>query len=256
MQSAFVDIGLERDGFLYVSDVVATLEEFESSKPRTRTTTAGAGSGQRPEGPGGEGHAQGGYRRQERGRRGQGRRARRPGRDREEPRIEELLNEGQEIIVQVAEGAARHEGRPAHVTRVAGRAASWCSCRPSTTSASRARSTRATSARRLRGIVREFREQHGFTGGIIIRTAASGRPKEDISRDLQYFNQIWTEIRQQDRLDARARRRLPRAEPRRQAAARPADRRIHRRSASTTTVEHQRVVAARRAHHAARSRRR
>src|SRR5512143_2960804 len=29
MQSAFVDIGLERDGFLYVSDVVNTLEEFE-----------------------------------------------------------------------------------------------------------------------------------------------------------------------------------------------------------------------------------
>src|SRR5512136_675219 len=29
MQSAFVDIGLERDGFLYVTDVVNTLEEFE-----------------------------------------------------------------------------------------------------------------------------------------------------------------------------------------------------------------------------------
>ena len=29
MQSAFVDIGLDRDGFLYVSDVVDTLEEFE-----------------------------------------------------------------------------------------------------------------------------------------------------------------------------------------------------------------------------------
>ena len=29
MQSAFVDLGLERDGFLYVSDVVNTMEEFE-----------------------------------------------------------------------------------------------------------------------------------------------------------------------------------------------------------------------------------
>src|SRR5688572_15095366 len=29
MQSAFVDIGLERDGFLYVSDVVANMEEFD-----------------------------------------------------------------------------------------------------------------------------------------------------------------------------------------------------------------------------------
>src|ERR687897_3706128 len=29
MQSAFIDLGLERDGFLYVSDVVATFEEFD-----------------------------------------------------------------------------------------------------------------------------------------------------------------------------------------------------------------------------------
>src|SRR5215510_953646 len=29
MQSAFVDLGLERDGFLYVSDVVATFEELD-----------------------------------------------------------------------------------------------------------------------------------------------------------------------------------------------------------------------------------
>ena len=49
---------------------------------------------------------------------------------------------------------------------------------------------------RLRGIVREFREQHGFTGGVIIRTAAGGRPKEDIVSDLSYFHRVWTEIRQ------------------------------------------------------------
>jgi Rne/Rng family ribonuclease len=48
---------------------------------------------------------------------------------------------------------------------------------------------------RLRGIVREYREQQGFTGGIIIRTAASGRSKEDILIDLDYFNRIWTEVR-------------------------------------------------------------
>ena len=29
MQSSFVDIGLERDGFLYVSDVIANLDEYD-----------------------------------------------------------------------------------------------------------------------------------------------------------------------------------------------------------------------------------
>ena len=57
---------------------------------------------------------------------------------------------------------------------------------------------------RLRGIVREFREAHGFTGGVIIRTAAGGRPKEDIVSDLEAFHTIWTEIRQQDGVVARA----------------------------------------------------
>ncbi len=51
---------------------------------------------------------------------------------------------------------------------------------------------------RLRGIVREFREAHGFTGGVIIRTAAGGRPKEDILGDLDAFHKIWTEMRQRN----------------------------------------------------------
>src|SRR6516164_1934671 len=29
MQSSFIDLGLERDGFLYVGDVIDTMEEFE-----------------------------------------------------------------------------------------------------------------------------------------------------------------------------------------------------------------------------------
>src|SRR5512146_2063368 len=73
MQSAFVDIGLERDGFLYVSDVVDTLERFEEME---------AGDDEEA----GEGKA-------ERGR---------DGAERQEAKIEDLLREGQEIIVQMA----------------------------------------------------------------------------------------------------------------------------------------------------------
>src|SRR6187399_1749224 len=54
MQSSFIDLGLERDGFLYVADVVDTMEEFdklesgdeEGGGPSTPSTGSGQpGSG-------------------------------------------------------------------------------------------------------------------------------------------------------------------------------------------------------------------
>ena len=58
MQSAFVDLGLERDGFLYVSDVVATFEEFDrletdEDEPAARPTA----TVRRPAASGGQGAA-------------------------------------------------------------------------------------------------------------------------------------------------------------------------------------------------------
>ena len=52
MQSSFVDLGLERDGFLYVADVVDTLEEFDKLEARRRRG-----------GNGGDGEARDGARR-------------------------------------------------------------------------------------------------------------------------------------------------------------------------------------------------
>ena len=49
---------------------------------------------------------------------------------------------------------------------------------------------------RLRGIVREFRQQHRLTGGVIIRTAAADRPRADIVSDLSYFERLWNDTRQ------------------------------------------------------------
>ena len=51
MQSAFVDLGLERDGFLYVSDVVATFEEFdrlETDDDEPPANQSGNGGAARP----------------------------------------------------------------------------------------------------------------------------------------------------------------------------------------------------------------
>src|SRR5262245_12460523 len=89
MQSSFIDLGLERDGFLYVADVVDTMEEFDKLE-----------SGDED----GNGH------RRERER------------DKPQPKIEELLKEGQEILVQVVKEPLGTKGArlTSHVT-MAGR---------------------------------------------------------------------------------------------------------------------------------------
>src|ERR1700722_19392009 len=77
MQSSFIDLGLERDGFLYVADVIDTVEEFEKleaaeDEDKSKETQGHPGDAARP-------------------------------REEAAPpqRIEDLLKEGQEILVQV-----------------------------------------------------------------------------------------------------------------------------------------------------------
>src|SRR5713101_7489957 len=52
MQSSFIDLGLERDGFLYVADVVDTMDEFDKLSGDDDDEAAGNGSAAspRPEG--------------------------------------------------------------------------------------------------------------------------------------------------------------------------------------------------------------
>jgi ribonuclease G len=203
MQSAFVDLGLERDGFLYVSDVVATFEEFdrletdEEESPSLDVRAGGPSADEPsalPSGSGGSSAAPG------KGGQPSGRFGGRRDRDRErdkgpEPKIEELLREGQEIIVQVAKEPLGTKG--ARLTSHATMPGRFLVFMPTVDHVGVSRKIDSREERaRLRGIVREFREQHGFTGGVIIRTAASGRPKEDIVSDLSYFHRVWTEIRE------------------------------------------------------------
>src|SRR4051812_39544586 len=165
MQSSFIDIGLERDGFLYVADVVDTLEEFEKLEAAEEEN--------------GKSTARGGP----------------PGQPAVQPKIEDLLREGEEILVQVVKEPLGTKGArlTSHVT-MPGR---FLVFMPTVDHVGVSRKIESRDERsRLRGIVREFREQHGFTGGVIIRTAAAARPKEDIVSDLEAFHQIWTEIRQ------------------------------------------------------------
>src|SRR5215208_6468657 len=193
MQSAFVDLGLERDGFLYVSDVVASFEDFERLDTDDEEHPAGAVA-QLPAATLNGGNLASGTQKAYSPRGNGGRRDR----DREkgpEPKIEELLKEGQEVIVQVAKEPLGTNG--ARLTSHATMPGRFLVFMPPVDHVGVSRKIESRDERsRLRGIVREFREQHGFTGGVIIRTAAAGRPKEDIVSDLSYFHRVWTEIRQ------------------------------------------------------------
>ena len=252
MQSSFIDIGLERDAFLYVSEVVNTVEEFErlagdededdeavvplaavpaevsaaadaaeaaavaaaavATEPAPESTEAPPSA--RPRWNHGRRRRQrrapnGRPDRRGRERGGSGGRDRRPprpvaasrdDRDRPEAKIEDLLKEGQDILVQVVKEPLGTKGArlTSHVT-MPGR---FLVFMPTVDHVGVSRKIDSREERgRLRGIVREFREQHGFTGGVIIRTAAGGRSKEDIVSDLSYFHEVWTEIRQ--KMDAR-----------------------------------------------------
>jgi ribonuclease G len=170
MQSSFIDLGLERDGFLYVSDVLSNLDEFDSdddAEPKAR----------------GEGD-------KERGDKDREREDRQP-----EAKIEDLLKEGQDVVVQVAKEPLGTKGArlTSHVT-LPGR---FLVFMPTVDHIGISRKIATREERsRLRGIVKEFRDQHNFGGGVIIRTAAEGRTKEDILADLHYFHKIWVEMRQ------------------------------------------------------------
>jgi ribonuclease G len=193
MQSAFVDLGLERDGFLYVTDVVASFEELDRFETEEDDSPSASTGQPAPSVMQGNGGSAGGQRRDRPA--GQGGRR---DRDRErgpEPKIEELLKEGQEIIVQVAKEPLGTKG--ARLTSHATMPGRFLVFMPTVDHVGVSRKIESREERsRLRGIVREFREQTGFGGGLIIRTAAAGRPKEDIVSDLSYFHRVWTEIRQ------------------------------------------------------------
>jgi ribonuclease G len=205
MQSAFVDLGLERDAFLYVTDVISPTEEaleddedspapvVESPEPNGAEAQLAEGGADvpsqavSPEGPR-PSQAQSPPQRQER--------HDRRGRDRDRQptaRIEDLLKEGQEIVVQVVKEPLGTKG--ARITSHLSLPGRFLVYMPTVDHIGISRKIESRDERRrLRGVVQRFREQSGLPGGVIIRTAASNRSEEDLLADLTYFQQVWTEV--------------------------------------------------------------
>ena len=97
--------------------------------------------------------------------------------------IEELLKEGQDVVVQVVKEPLGTKG--ARITCHASIPGRFLVFMPTVDHVGVSRKIESRDERaRLRGIVRQFREAHDFNGGVIIRTAAANRPDADILGDL------------------------------------------------------------------------
>jgi ribonuclease G len=212
MQSAFVDLGLERDAFLYVTDVIDPSEEsledddddpavaVDDTPPVGQQLGIPEAHADAPEGngtPDGEAASDAPVEESsaEGGARPSGGRGDRRSRDRTLPtaRIEDLLKEGQEVVVQVVKEPLGTKG--ARITSHLSLPGRFLVYMPTVDHIGISRKIEARDERkRLRGIVQKFRETTGLVGGVIIRTAAANRPDEDIVTDLTYFHQVWNEV--------------------------------------------------------------
>src|SRR5512143_2934399 len=149
MQSAFVDIGLERDAFLHAADV------FEELPENLLTAEEQATARQAP--------------------------------------IEEMLHEGQEVVVQVLKEPLGTKG--ARITSHVSLAGRYLVLMPTVEHVGVSRKiTDEEERRRLKTILKEFRQERGG-GGLIARTAGQGREAEAFLRDGRYLSRTWDEVR-------------------------------------------------------------
>jgi ribonuclease G len=165
MQSAFVDVGLEKDAFLYVADVGEEVEDFDrfgSTEEAVEPAPEPA-----PAEGGGEPEA------------------------RPLPSIDELLREGQELVVQVIKDTIANKGVriTTHVT-LPGRTLVYM---PTIDHVGISRRIENEEERaRLKEILEAF---HKGPGGYIVRTAGEGRAAEDFNADRRYLIKLWEQIR-------------------------------------------------------------
>jgi len=151
MQAAFVDIGLEKAAFLYVADVFDAMEEYETIMEGEE----GEEQVPHPLHP-----------------------------------IEELLQEGQELLVQISKEPIGTKGAriTAHIS-LPGRHLVYM---PTVDHVGISRRIEDEAEReRLKEIVDRIKPPGG---GFIVRTVSEGKSEEDLVADLHYLTKLWDEV--------------------------------------------------------------
>jgi len=155
MQSAFVDLGLERDAFLYVTDVLEGLDENLLTPEEA-----------------GHAPANGGHR---------------------AASIESMLTEGQDVLVQIVKEPLGQKG--ARITAHVSLPGRYLVYMPTVEHVGVSRKImEEEERRRLKTLLKDVRQERGG-GGFIARTAGAGRSAEDFQRDGRYLGRAWDEVR-------------------------------------------------------------
>jgi len=171
MNSAFVNIGLERDAFLYVEDVAGGA--WEDEPPGARAIGAPDAAGPDPAVPGPVAAAV-------------------PVTP--PPRIQDLLTEGQDIVVQVSKDPIGHKG--ARITTQISLAGRFLVYLPMTAHVGVSRKIEDAEERdRLRDVAGGLLASLGLGGGCIVRTVGSGHSADEFVADARLLGATWDEVR-------------------------------------------------------------
>ena len=157
MQAAFVDIGLERTGFLYVSELLGSDDELNQllDSEEDELEISQVASRQKSK------------------------------------RIEEQLKEGQDILVQVTKAPMGTKG--ARLTCNITLPGRWLVLMPTMNHVGVSRRIpEAQERKRLRSIVDKVRKKGE---GMIVRTVCDGQPGQSIIDDANYLNELWDKIK-------------------------------------------------------------
>jgi ribonuclease G len=106
--------------------------------------------------------------------------------------IDDMLREGQEILVQVAKEPIAKKG--ARVTSHIALPGRYLVYMPTVDHVGVSRKIGSEAERlRLRDVILKHRDR--FSGGVIVRTAAEEHSEEDLTNDLNFLVKIWEDIR-------------------------------------------------------------
>lgn len=163
MQAAFAEIGLERTAFLYVTDIAPELAIEEMM--------AGEEESPPPDRP---------------------RFERRP--SRQIPQIQDLVREGQEVVVQIAREPIGTKG--ARLTSHISLPGRFLVYMPTVNHIGVSRRIPDDGERsRLKNLIEKLKpETAGSAGGFIARTMAEGATLKDLKQDMDYLVKLWQEI--------------------------------------------------------------